>query len=152
MSIRRGGALARLLVVSIAVLAAPASAGEKPIAGVEVKSLVTRGDRDLAAPLRASVDREVAALDLQKAPKGRRFVLGVSLIKLETSTSGTSTKASSRVSLIIRDAKTGALQASVDGSALAEDAPTAGVRAEDDAIAGAVKGVMRSVPGVLTKL
>ena len=144
----------RLFVVSIAALVLPAQsiAGEKAIAGVEVKSLVVRGDRDLATPLRASVEREVAALDLKKAPKGRRFVLGISLTKLETSTSRTSTKASSRVSLIIRDAKTGALQASVDGSALAEDAPTAGARAEDDAIAGAVKGVMRSVPGVLTKL
>ena len=146
----RSFVLATISLLGI-TLAAPALGREPPIASVEVRTMVERGDRDLRELLRDTVESELSRMDLSGAPTGTRFVLSASLVRLETSTSRTATRSSCRVSLTLREVKRGALHAILDGSALAEDSASGGARAENGAIAGAVRGAMRSLPEAVRK-
>ena len=140
-----------LLTLATALTSSAVLAKEAPIAKVEVRTLVEREDRDLRQVLREKVESELSHVDLSGAPKGSRFVLSASLVRLETSTKGSASTSSCRVSLMLREAERGALRAVLDGSALAEDAATAKARAESFAIEGAVRGALRALPEAVKK-
>jgi hypothetical protein len=140
-----------LLSLALVLSQATALAKEAPIASVEVRTLVEREDRDLREVLREKVESELSRVDLSGAPKGTRLVLSASLVRLETSTKGAASTSSCRVSLVLRDAKRGALRAILDGSALAEDVANAKARVESVAIEGAVRGALRALPDAVKK-
>jgi len=132
-------------LVAFVTVAAPALAAERPIVAIEAHSLVTREGRDLKGDLRALVQREVDALDFGKTPSAR-CVLSASLIKLDTATEGGKTRSSARVSVVLKDAKGGAVRAILGGRATAEDTPSAAARAEASALEAAVRGALKTVP------
>lgn len=125
-----------------ATVAIPAHAAERPIVAIEAHSLVAREGRDLKGDLRSAVQREVDALQFGKTRA--RYVLSASLIKLDTSTEGGKTRSTARVSVVLKDAKGGAVRAILGGRATAEDGPAASV--EQSALEAAVQGAVKPVP------
>lgn len=136
-----------IALVSLLALShgSPGAARDRAIVSVEARSLVARDGRDLSRDLRDAVTREVDGLDMSGAPRGARFVLSASLVKLETSQRGETVASRARVTLALKEAKRGALLAVIDGAATAEGA-RGDERAERDALLGAVKGAMTGVP------
>lgn len=134
------------LSLSLLVLSTSADARDKTIVSIEAKSLVVRDGRDLSRDLRDAVTRELEGLDMTKAPKDARYVLSASLTKLETRQSGDKTASRAKVSLMLKDAKRGALYAVIEGAATAEGTKASDERSEQEALLGAVKGAMTSVP------
>lgn len=131
-------------LVFVAAAAAPALAADRPIVAIEAHSLVAREGRDLKGDLRAAVQREVDALDLKKARE--RYVLSASLLRLDTATEGGKTRSTARVSVVLKDARGGAVKAILNGKATAEDSPSAAERAERSALEAAVQGAIKPVP------
>ena len=129
----------------LATIAAPAHAADRPIVGIEARSMVVREGRDLERDLRAMVTREVEALRFGKAPRAK-YTLTASLTTLETATDGGKARSSARVSVVLSEARGGALRAVLDGRATAEDAASATARAEQTALEAAVQGAVRSLP------
>jgi hypothetical protein len=80
--------LASALLAFAVVAAAPAHAADRPIVAIEVHSQVSREGRDLKGELRAALQKEVDAMDFKETPRGARFTLSASLLKLDSSTDG----------------------------------------------------------------
>ena len=142
-----------LSIVTLAFVGQTAVAGVKDRAvSVEATSSVTREGRDLAATVRESAERQVASLDLTKVPKASRFVVSASLVGLDTSVKSENAVIDARVSVTIRDGRTGALRAMLTGKAKAETMRRAVVLGEDRAIEAAVESAMSRMPEVLRKV
>ena len=139
---------ASALVAFAVVAAAPAHAGERPIVAIEAHSQVTREGRDLKGELRSVLQREVDALDFKGAPRGARFTLSASLLKLDLSTEGGKARSSARVSVVLKNER-GAVQAILQGRATAEDAATAARQAEQGALEAAVQSALKPLPGAV---
>lgn len=136
------------LIVALALSLVPSSlhAGDRPIVSIEARSLVTRDGRDLTRDLRDAVARELEGLDMTKARKGARFTLSASLTKLETNPRGDGVASRARVSLVLKEAKRGALFAVIEGAATAEGARAGDEQSERAALDGAVRGAMTGLP------
>ena len=142
-----------LSIVALAFVAQTALAGAKDKAvSVEANSTVTREGRDLAATVRESAEKQVASLDMTKVPKASRFVVSASLVALETDVKTENAVIDARVSVTIRDGRTGALRAMLSGRAKAETMRRAVVLGEDRAIEAAVESAMSRLPEVLRKV
>jgi hypothetical protein len=140
--------LASALLAFAVVAAAPAHAADRPIVAIEVHSQVQRDGRDYKEELRTALRREVDALDFKGAPRGARYTLSASLLKLDASTEGGKARASARVSVVLKNER-GAVQAILQGRATAEDAPTAARRAEQGALEAAVQSAVKPLPSAV---
>ena len=142
-----------LSIVTLAFVAQTALAGVKDKAvSVEANSTVTREGRDLAATVRESAEKQVASLDMTKVPKASRFVVSASLVGLDTDVKTDNAIIDARVSVTIRDGRTGALRAMLSGKAKAETMRRAVVMGEDKAIEAAVESALSRMPEVLRKV
>jgi hypothetical protein len=140
--------LASALLAFAVVAAAPAHAADRPIVAIEVHSQVSREGRDLKGELRAALQKEVDAMDFKETPRGARFTLSASLLKLDSSTDGGKVRSSARVSVVLKNGR-GAVQAILQGRATAEDAPSAARRAEQGALEAAVQSAVKPLPGAV---
>ena len=142
-----------LSIVTLAFVAQTALAGPKDKAvSVEANSTVTREGRDLAATVRETAEKQVASLDLTKVPKSSRFVVSASLVGLDTDVKSDNATIDARVSVTVRDGRTGALRAMLSGKAKVETMRRAVIIGEDKAIEAAVESAMSRVPEVLRKV
>jgi hypothetical protein len=128
---------------------APSDASDRPIAIGEIATPAAHDDPALAAAMRASVERELAGLDLSRVPRGKRWVLSASLVRLEAETAGGVARVSCVVSTVVREARGGAIRAIIEGKAKAENDPTHRAQAELGALDAAVHGAIVAVPSVL---
>jgi len=106
--------------------------------------------RDPIPVLRGFLQTELAGLDWTKQKIKGQYTLLASLVRLETSTSKKSVVASCAITASIQDPKHGILLV-IEGKADAEDAATAGARAEQDALAAAVHSSLVSLPDALAR-
>jgi hypothetical protein len=133
--------------VACALAFAPAAYAEAPVAVGEVATVA--GQEDAAATIKTTLAEELAKV---KVPAGRRFVVSVSLLKLETKPSGEGATTSCTISLAIRDAKSGAIRGVVNGSG-AVTARGADPKQEQKRVAveSAVRGATRNLPILLAQ-
>jgi hypothetical protein len=144
----RGLSVAALVFVAHSAIA---TANDRPVS-VEATSSVRREGRDLAATVRQSAEKQVAGLDLTKMPKHSKFVVSAALVGLDTAVRSDNATIDARVSITVRDGRSGALRAMLSGKAKAETMPRSVVLAEDRAIEAAVESAMSRVPEVLVKV
>ncbi len=159
---RRGVALA----LAIAALAVTAQAGEKRVTIGEVSSKVVGTGVNYEALLRAASEDEVQALDLSQVPRGKRVIVSVSLVRLDTRALDTSCE----VSAAVRDAKGGTMIAILSGrahgssgraSAAATSSGATGIASgngegaprslENALVHGAIHGALAHIPEVLAR-
>jgi len=140
--------LAASIAISAAAFTLPALAGEKRVVIGEVSSRVTRAGVDYEALLRAASEEELSALDLSRVPRGKRVVVSVSLVRLDTLAEPRATDATCEISATLRDARGGALFAILQGKARAESAGAPG-EVETTAVHGALHGALARIPEAL---
>ena len=147
-------ALAALGVGLAVLLASSADAGEPaPVTLTEVASSV-RSQRlgNVVEVLRTEAESELVAIDWGKRKPKRRVSLSASLTRLESTRTQKTLQASATVSATLRDARTGALLAILEGRAQAEDRPSAAAAAERDALKAAVRQAVGSIPEALRRM
>jgi hypothetical protein len=157
---------AALLGIALTGLVARPAAAEDPRSPKEIAAArpVTLGEvaTSVAAQstrlinvsdlLRHDAEAELAAIDWTKTKSKHRYTLSALIVRLESAPLGArSLSASCTVSAAVRDER-GALLAIVEGRARAEDAATAGIAAERDALAGAVRSAIIAVPEAIRRL
>jgi hypothetical protein len=140
-----------LVMVLVALVAVSAQGHQRPIASVEVVSLVSRSTWDPADFLRKSLERQLARVDWSKAQDRGPFVLSTSLVRLDTRTSDDAAKVSCVVSMMLRDQKQGTVRALVENTARTQDSSQAVLSAEHDALDAAVRGAVRSLPEAMRR-
>jgi hypothetical protein len=107
---------------------------------------------DVKALLREDTEALLATIDWSPLRLRRRYALTASLIRLDTTSTGERSLASScTVSAAVRDAESGLLLFIVEGRARAEDSASAGARAERDALRAAVRSAVIAVPDALRR-
>ena len=102
--------------------------------------------------VRKQAEAELASLDWGHHKPSRKFKLSASVTKLEGTRERGVAAASCTVTAAIRDAERGTLLAVVEGRARAEAEPTAAKIALQDALDGAIRGAIGSVPAAIRKL
>lgn len=142
---------ATLSISGFIAVATVATAKDKPVS-VEGRSSVSREGRDLAAAVRECTEKQVAGLDLSKMPKHAKLIVSASLVGLDTSLRADGAVIDARVSITVRDGRSGALRAMLSGKAKAETMRRAVVLGEDTAIDAAIQSAMSRVPEVIGKV
>lgn len=131
------------------------SAASRPVTLGEVAtSVAAKSTRllNVADLLRRDAEAELAAIDWSKTRLRHRYTLSALIVRLDSAPLGErALSASCTVSAAVRDER-GALLAIVEGRARAEDAATAGMEAERDALAAAVRSAIAAVPEALRRL
>jgi hypothetical protein len=163
---RRARRAAALLGIAIAVLPGRPAAAEdaRPLADSAAARPVTLGEVatsvaakstrqiNVADLLRHDAEAEIAAIDWGKTKLRHRYTLSALIVRLDSAPLGErALSASCTVSAAVRDER-GALLAIVEGRARAEDAATAGMAAERDALAAAVRSAIAAVPEAIRRL
>lgn len=115
----------------------------------EVTARVEGADSQTEATLRRLVQREIDGLELQRCKRRETFVFSASLLKLHAQTSREGARVSSVVSGTLRSASTGALLATMRGSAVVEDDKSVLERAKVRSLETAVHGAVKDLPSVL---
>jgi hypothetical protein len=115
----------------------------------EITARVEGADAQTEATLRRLVQREIDDLELKRCKRHETFVFSASLIKLDAKTSREGARVSSVVSGTLRSAATGALLATMRGSAVVEDDKTVLEKAKFRSLQTAVHGAIKDVPNVL---
>jgi hypothetical protein len=135
---------AGLVAISLLLAHVVAAAGEIPIF---LGSIGVGKDRpEVEIELRSLLRTELASVDFARVKTSGRYVLSVTLVRLDSVQSSESARATCVVSLaILRDRAT--LYALVQGRATAEEAN--GPRARSDALRAAVHSAMVRVPKAL---
>ena len=157
---------AALVVIALMGLAARPAAAEDPRPPRDIAAArpVTLGEvaTSVAAQstrlvnvgdlLRHDAEAELAAIDWSKTKLRHRYTVSALIVRLDSAPLGArALSASCTVSAAVRDER-GALLAIVEGRARAEDAATAGIAAERDALAGAVRSAIIAVPEAIRRL
>jgi hypothetical protein len=141
----RRGITPRLFAALLA-LAAPlvafAASAEAPTVGE-----ISAPQEDTARTIKTTLSEELAKM---KLPKGKKFIVSASLVKLETKQSGADSTTQAIVSLAIRDAKDGAIRGVINGSGSIKS------RSGDPTVAKlvvetAVRGATRNLPSVMAQ-
>jgi hypothetical protein len=117
------------------------AADPPPVAVGEVGTRVSSGNVDLPKALRGVLEREIATLALRQAPRSKRFVLSASLVKLERLQD--TGAVSCTVSVVLREQKSGAIRAILEGRARAT------LQGNDDesmALEAAARAAIASLP------
>ena len=108
--------------------------------------------RDVVGLLREDAGAALAAIDWSPLHLSRRYAVSASIVRLETTSTGTRSLASAcSVSVAVRDLERGTLLFIVEGRARAEDGPDAAERAERDALRAAVQNAIAAVPNGLKR-
>ena len=150
--VRRG--LAALGVGLAVLLSSSVDAREPaPVTLTEVASSV-RSQRvgNLVEVLRTEAESELVSIDWGKRKPKRRVSLSASLTRLDSTQTQKTLQATATVSATLRDARTGALLAILEGRAQAEDRPSAAAAAERDALKAAVRQAVGSIPEALRRM
>ena len=136
------------------LLATGADAREPtPVTLAEVGSSVqSRRLGDVVDLVRRDAQSELAAIDWSKRGVRRRVSVSASLVRLESVEGRGVLRASATVSATLRDAKSGALLAVLEGRAQVEDRPAAAAGVERDAVAGAVRGAITAIPEAIRRM
>jgi hypothetical protein len=147
---RRRAAPLGLTMLAAAALALPAEAGagEKRVVIGEVSSQVVRSGVDYESLLRAASEEELQSLDLSRVPRGKRVIVSVALVRLDTLAEPRATDATCEVSATLRDARGGTVFAVLQGTARAKS-NGAPVTVESTAVHGALHGALARIPEVL---
>jgi len=131
------------------------SAALRPVTLGEVAtSVAAKSTRllNVADLLRHDAEAEIAAIDWGKAKLRHRYTLSALIVRLDSAPLGErALSASCTVSAAVRDER-GALLAVVEGRARAEDAASAGMAAERDALSAAVRSAITAVPEAIRRL
>jgi len=104
--------------------------------------------------LRSDVESEIAAIDWDKTGlrnKTKKYTVSAAVVRLDSKREADGLKATCTVSATLREAKTGTLLAIVEGRAQAEEAPSAGARAQRGALAGAARGAVTALPEAIRR-
>jgi hypothetical protein len=149
-----GAARALAVLVAVAVLgaapAAGASASDRPIVVGEVTTGVSRGDVDLRALLRTTLERELALRDVgHPAGRDRAVVVSVRLLSLDTVAGRRTTSVSCAVSVALRGARDGALFGVLEGRARLDDGAMSPRAAERTALSAAVRSALAGLSEAL---
>ncbi len=146
---------AALVCAAFAVSASPAGAdAKKPVTLGEVSASVASASLpDAAKLLRQDVEAALEAIDWSRSRgHGKRLTMSAALVRLDSvRTDGRGVRAKCTVSATLRDER-GALVATLEGRADAEDDARATRRAERDALSVAVKGAVSRVPEALERV
>jgi hypothetical protein len=129
-----------LLAVSRAALAAE----PPPVVVGEVATQVPASGLDVSKTLRSSLEREVANLALRPVGRRQRFVLSASLVKLEHQAIAGSESVSCTVSIVLREQKSGAIRAILEGRARAQ-----GNDMESVVVDAAARAAVASLPDAM---
>ena len=163
---RRAAALFGIAIAALAAFTAGSAAAEdarppaesaalRPVTLGEVStSPAARSTRllNVADLLRHDAEAELAAIDWTHAKLRHRYTLSAVIVRLDSAPLGErALSASCTISAAVRDER-GSLLAIVEGRARAEDAATAGIAAERDALAGAVRSAITAVPEAIRRL
>jgi hypothetical protein len=125
---------------------APALAADPPVTLGEVGTRVTRPDVDLASVVRRAFERELRTLDL-RARRGQ-YVLSASLVRLDGGIPGGAAGTDCMVSAVLREKKSGAIRAMIEGKAHAtsgDPSAEAAIGTVEAAVRGAAKAVPQAV-------
>jgi hypothetical protein len=149
-SLHRAVALAASFAFASATLAVTAQAGERRVIIGEVSSKVVRSGVNYESVLRAASEEELSALDLSRVPRGKKVIVSVALVRLDTlsemQTHATNTTC--EVSASLRDAKAGTVFAILSGRARAQSGGAPG-SVESEAVHGALHGALARIPEAL---
>jgi hypothetical protein len=158
--------MAALMGIALAALTAGPAAAEdaRPPAEGAAKGPVTLGEvatsaaagstrlLNVADLLRRDAEAELAALDWTHTKLRHRYTVSALIVRLDSAPLGErALSASCTISAAVRDER-GSLLAIVEGRARAEDAASAGIAAERDALAGAVRSAITAVPEAIRRL
>ena len=135
--------LGAVYLVAILTSASTVLAADPPVVVGEVGTRVAGDHADLPRALRRVLEREIANLVLQQAPRAKRFVLSASLVKLERQEDKT---VSCMVSVVLREKKSGAIRAILEGRARAT---IEGSEGESAALEAAARASIASLPEAL---
>ena len=135
-----------LVTGAASALASPPKA--MPVVIGEVSSNVKRPGVDYATLLRTASETELGSLDLTGVPRGRKVVVSISLVRLDTFAETRSIDSSCAVSAVLRESRGGAVFAILEGRARARSGEPAGV-VERSAVEGALHGALARIPEVL---
>jgi hypothetical protein len=148
-------AAAALVAALFTLPTTPGGAAEaRPVTLAEVSATVGSASLpDAAKVLRQEVESALAAIDWSRArSRGKRLTLSAALVRLDSSrTDAHGVRTRCTVSATLRDER-GALVATLEGRADAEDDVRATRRAERDALSVAVKGAVSRVPEALERV
>jgi hypothetical protein len=131
------------LVVVLAGTRAVHAAEPPPVVVGEVGTRVLGGNGELPKALRRVLEREIATLALGRAPRSKRFVLSASLVKLEHQATTDPESVSCTVSVVLREQKSGAIRAILEGRARAA---VQGNEGESMALEAAARAAIASLP------
>ena len=135
---------------ALLTLTVPAQASDARVVLGEVSSQVVRTGVDYQAIVRLVPEAELSHLDLRPIPDGRRVIVSVSLVRLDTKAASAGADATCRVSATLRNAKSGAIFATLEGQARATGGG-ARAAAEASAVLGALHGMLARVPDALRR-
>jgi hypothetical protein len=133
-----------LAAVLMAGLAGPSvvRAAEPPVAIGEVGTRVSRGDVDLRAVVRSALEREMKTIVLET--RGKRYVLSASLVRLDAGKQPGADRIEGTVSVVVREAKSGAIRAILEGKSRAEGQP--GSSLDVAVVEAAVRAALAALP------
>lgn len=140
-----------IVLLAFMAIAGAADAGEQPIAAVEVSSRVERQGRDLRSSIKQSVEQNLQRVDWTQTKDRGPFILTTSLVRLDTSTVGDTTRVSCTVSMTVRERKRGTIRAVLEGRGHVESAPAATTMAETEAMNAAVRGAVKGLPEAIRR-
>lgn len=136
------------IVFSAIAISATAGAKEHPVALGEVSTAVVRGDSQLDAMLRATLEKELGELDFSRVQGRAPAILSVSLVRMDSEATAKGKIATCVVSATLRTARGGAIFAILEGRAHTEDGAPSRLR-EESLIKSAVHGALGRVPEAL---
>jgi hypothetical protein len=124
-----------------ALVSAPAQAADPPVTVGEVGTRVTRPGVDLASVVRKAFERELRTLNIKA--RRERYVLSASLVRLDGGLTG-SARTECMVSAVLREKKSGAIRAMIEGKARADGDTSA--ETAIDTVEAAVHGAAKALP------
>jgi hypothetical protein len=133
--------LAAFLMASVAAPSL-ARAAEPPVAIGEIGTRVSRGDVDLRAVVRGALEREIKTIVLET--RGKRYVLSASLVRLDAGKQPGAGRIEGMISVVLREAKSGAIRAIVEGKSRAEGQP--GADLDLAVVEAAVRAAVAALP------
>jgi hypothetical protein len=146
---RRSGPWALGLPIVIVLATSSAHAGDRGRVTIgEVSSNVVRTGVDYESIVRAASEEELRAVDLSRVPRGKRVIVSVALVRLDTLAEPLATDAICEVSATLRDARGGTVFAILEGKARAKSGGAPGA-VESTAVHGALRGALARIPDAL---
>lgn len=113
---------------------------------------------DVVELLKHDAQQELAAIDWTRTSTRGRWTVSASVVQLSTVREERTLTAWCTVSATLRDQKTGALVAILEGRAQADAPaaeralPSAAARAERGALSGAVRGAVTAIPDAIERM